>query len=108
MSDKIVFLTDASFKKEVLEADVPVLVDFYADWCGPCKRLGPLMEQIAEEYDGRAKVCKLDIDANGETPASMGIRSIPTVKLFKGGKEIETKVGLSAKEVYTALIDKNL
>lgn len=81
----IAHVTDTSFESDVLGSELPVLVDYWAEWCGPCKVIAPVLEEIAAEYDGRMKVCKLDIDANGETPPKYGIRGIPTLMLFKNG-----------------------
>ena len=85
MSDKIVYLSDESFEADVLQADGPVLVDYWAEWCGPCKMIAPILEEIATEYDGRVTVAKLNIDENAGTPPKYGIRGIPTLMLFKGG-----------------------
>jgi thioredoxin 1 len=90
-------VTDASFKLEVLDADVPVLVDFWASWCAPCKMIAPIVEELAGEYEGRVKVVKLDIDANPLTPGSLGVMSIPTLMLFKGGKAEQRIVGYQPK-----------
>lgn len=97
MSDNIVHVTDASFEEEVLKSDLPVLVDFWAAWCGPCKMIAPILDDIAKEYAGRVKVCKVDVDANGDTPAKYGIRGIPTLILFKNGNAEATKVGALSK-----------
>ncbi len=108
MSDKIVYLTDDSFEAEVLQSDLPVLVDYWADWCGPCKMIAPVLEEIAAEYDGKLKVAKLNIDENTGTPPKYGIRGIPTLMLFKDGNVEATKVGALSKSQLTAFIDSNL
>jgi len=108
LSDKIVYVTDDTFEDEVLKADVPVLVDYWADWCGPCKMIAPVLDEIAEEYSGRLKVAKLNIDENPNTPPKFGIRGIPTLMLFKGGNVEATKVGAVSKSQLTAFIDSNL
>ena len=108
MSDKIVYLTDDSFQKEVLESSEPVLVDYWAEWCGPCKMIAPILNEIADEYDGRIKVAKLNIDDNPQTPPKYGIRGIPTLMLFKNGNVEATKVGAVSKSQLTAFIDSNL
>ena len=101
-------VTDASFESDVLGSDLPVLVDYWAEWCGPCKVIAPVLEEIAAEYDGKMKVCKLDIDANGETPPKYGIRGIPTLMLFKNGNVEATKVGALSKSQLTAFLDSNI
>ena len=101
-------VTDASFESDVLGSDLPVLVDYWAEWCGPCKVIAPVLEEIATEYDGKMKVCKLDIDANGETPPKYGIRGIPTLMLFKNGNVEATKVGALSKSQLTAFLDSNI
>ncbi|MGD8407283.1 MAG: thioredoxin TrxA [Thiohalophilus sp.] len=108
MSDKIVYVTDATFEDEVLKADEPVLVDYWADWCGPCKMIAPILDEIADEYSGKIKVAKLNIDENPGTPPKFGIRGIPTLMLFKSGNVEATKVGAVSKSQLTAFIDSNL
>ncbi|MGV8948042.1 MAG: thioredoxin [Candidatus Paracaedibacter sp.] len=89
--------TDGNFTKDVLEADVPVIVDFWAEWCGPCRMLAPILEEVAKEMTGKVKVFKLNIDENSTMPAQLGVRSIPTMVLFKNGQAVSTKVGLLTK-----------
>lgn len=101
-------VTDDTFESEVLQSDVPVLVDYWAEWCGPCKVIAPVLEEIASEYDGKMKICKLDIDANEETPPKYGIRGIPTLMLFKSGAVEATKVGALSKSQLTAFLDSNI
>ena len=108
MSDKIVYLSDATFEEEVLNSDSPVLVDYWAEWCGPCKMIAPILDEIAESYDGKVKVAKLNIDENNETPPKYGIRGIPTLMLFKGGNVEATKVGAVSKSQLMAFIDSNI
>lgn len=97
MSEHIVHVSDASFDADVLNADLPVLVDFWAEWCGPCKMIAPVLDEIASEYAGKLKVCKVDVDANPDIPPKFGIRGIPTLILFKGGSAEATKVGALSK-----------
>ncbi len=97
---KPLHFTDANFQSEVLDSDQPVLVDFWAAWCGPCRAVGPTIEQLAEQYDGTVKVGKLNIDENPQSPSGFGIHSIPAVLLFKDGKVVETLVGVQPKERY--------
>lgn len=108
MSEKIVYVTDDSFEQEILQANGPVLVDYWADWCGPCKMIAPILDEIANEYDGKLKVAKLNIDENPVTPPKFGIRGIPTLMIFKGGNVEATKVGAVSKSQLTAFIDSNL
>ncbi|EGV19230.1 MULTISPECIES: thioredoxin TrxA [Thiocapsa] len=108
MSDSIVHVTDDSFEDEVLKSLEPVLVDYWADWCGPCKMIAPVLDEIAGEYAGRIKVAKLNIDENPNTPPRYGIRGIPTLMLFRQGEVEATKVGAVSKSQLTAFIDSNL
>lgn len=103
-----VVVTNSNFKKEVLESDIPVLVDFWAAWCGPCKMLGPVIEEIAEEYKGTVKVCKLNVDENGETAAEYGIMSIPTLLLFKDGVMAGQQIGFQTKEALTRFVKNSI
>jgi len=108
VSDTIVYLTDDSFQNEVLESAEPVLVDYWAEWCGACKMIAPILTEIATEYHGKVKVAKLNIDENPQTPPKYGIRGIPTLMLFKDGNVEATKVGALSKSQLTAFIDTNL
>jgi thioredoxin 1 len=108
LSDKIVYVTDDTFEQEIIKAEGPVLVDYWADWCGPCKMIAPILDEIADEYSGRLKVAKLNIDENPNTPPKFGIRGIPTLMLFKSGNVEATKVGAVSKSQLTAFIDSNL
>ncbi|HJO34594.1 MAG TPA: thioredoxin TrxA [Gammaproteobacteria bacterium] len=108
MSGEIVKVTDDSFDSQVLQAGQPVLVDYWAEWCGPCKMIAPLLEEIAEEYGDRLKVAKLNIDENPDTPPKYGIRGIPTLMLFKQGEVEATKVGALSKSQLTAFLDSNI
>lgn len=108
MSENIVNVTDASFEEEVVKAEGPVLVDYWAEWCGPCKMIAPVLEEIAKEYGDQLKICKLNIDENSETPPKFGIRGIPTLMLFKGGNVEATKVGALSKSQLAAFIEANL
>ncbi|WP_295383815.1 thioredoxin TrxA [uncultured Thiodictyon sp.] len=108
MSDNIVHVTDVSFEDDVLKSSIPVLVDFWADWCGPCKMIAPVLDEIADEYVGRLTVAKLNIDENAKTPPVYGIRGIPTLKLFREGEVVAEKVGAVSKSQLTAFINTNL
>jgi len=106
--DKIVVLTKDNFEELVVSADKPVLVDFWASWCGPCRAVAPVMEELSEEYDGRAVIGKVNVDDEGDLSAKFRIMSIPTVMLFKGGQVIEKIVGARPKSDFTKIIDKNI
>ena len=108
MSDNIVHVSDANFDAEVIQADQPVLVDYWAEWCGPCKMIAPILEEVAGSYAGSLKIAKLNIDDNPETPPKYGIRGIPTLMLFKNGSVEATKVGALSKAQLSAFIDSNL
>lgn len=107
MSD-IVHVTDASFDSDVLQSKDPVLVDFWAEWCGPCKMIAPVLEELAGEYGDKLKICKMDVDANTETPAKFGIRGIPTLIIFKGGNVEAQKVGALSKAQLREFVDANI
>ena len=108
MSEQIVHVTDDNFEAEVLKSDLPVLVDYWAEWCGPCKMIAPVLDEITGEYAGKIKVAKLNIDDNPNTPPRYGIRGIPTLMLFKDGEVEATKVGAVSKSQLIAFIDSNL
>lgn len=108
MSSNISHVTDASFGDEVLQAKMPVLVDYWAEWCGPCKMIAPILEELAVQFDGKVRIAKLNIDENPETPPQYGIRGIPTLMLFKDGQAVDTKVGAVSKSQLTEFIEGNL
>lgn len=108
VSEKIVYLSDESFESDVLQAEQPVLVDYWAEWCGPCKMIAPILEEVVNDYAGKLKIAKLNIDENPNTPPKFGIRGIPTLILFKDGDVEATKVGALSKSQLTAFIDSNL
>ena len=101
-------VSDNSFDQDVLKSDVPVLVDYWAEWCGPCKMIAPILDEVSRDYDGRVQVAKLNVDDNQEVAAKYGIRGIPTLMLFKGGQLAATKVGALSKAQLTAFIDQQL
>ncbi|MDY6828171.1 MAG: thioredoxin TrxA [Pseudomonadota bacterium] len=108
MSERIVHVTDSTFETEVLKSDVPVLLDYWAPWCGPCKMIAPVLDEIADEYADKLKVCKINIDDNESTPAKYGVRGIPTLMLFKGENVEATKVGAMSKSELSTFVDSNL
>ena len=108
MSEHIAYVTDDSFESEVLKSAQPVLVDYWAEWCGPCKMIAPILDEIADQYAGKVKVAKLNIDENPATPPRYGIRGIPTLMLFKNGNVEATKVGALSKSQLTAFLDQNI
>ena len=101
----IIHLSDDTFQKEVIESSIPVLVDYWAEWCGPCKMIAPILDDLVSEYDGKLKIAKLNIDENPQTPTKFGIRGIPTLMIFKDGNPEATKVGALSKSQLTAFID---
>jgi len=108
MSDNIINVTDATFEQEVLSSEIPVLLDYWAEWCGPCKMIAPILNDIADEYYGKIKVAKLNIDENPGTPAKFGVRGIPTLMIFKSGSIEATKVGAMSKSQLSAFIDSTI
>jgi thioredoxin 1 len=108
MSEHIHYVSDATFEAEVVQAPLPVLVDYWAEWCGPCRMIAPILEEVSQEYAGRLTVAKLNVDENQQTPAKFGIRGIPTLMLFKNGDIAATKVGALSKSQLTAFIDSHI
>ncbi len=108
MSENILAVSDQSFESDVLKASLPVLVDFWAEWCGPCKMIAPILEEVAKDYSGKLKVAKVNVDENTNTPGQYGIRGIPTLLLFKGGNVVATKVGALTKSQLAAFIDSHI
>ncbi len=107
MSDPVV-ITDGSFQQEVLDSDIPVMVDFWADWCQPCKMIAPVVQQIADEYDGKVKIGKLDVDENPQVSQALGIRGIPALLIFDGGKPVDQIVGAVPKSIIQKKLDEAL
>jgi len=107
-SPLITHVSDASFDADVLESDRPVLVDYWAEWCGPCRAIAPILEEVSRDYDGRLRVAKMNVDENREVPAKFGIRGIPTLMLFKNGQIAATKVGALSKAQLTSFLDGHL
>ena len=108
MSEKIVYLSDESFESDVLQAEHPVLVDYWAEWCGPCKMIGPALEELSAEYDGKVKIAKVNVDENPGLPAQFGVRGIPALFMFKGGEVVSNKTGAAPKASLKGWIDESL
>jgi thioredoxin 1 len=108
MSEHIIYVTDATFDADVTQAGLPVLVDYWAEWCGPCRMIAPILDEISKEYAGRLTVAKLNVDENQQTPQKFGVRGIPTLMLFKNGNIEATKVGALSKSQLTAFIDSHI
>ena len=108
MSEQLIHVTDDSFESDVLQSNVPVLVDYWAEWCGPCKMIAPILDEVASEYADKLKIAKLDVDQNAETAQKYGIRSIPCLMLFKDGDIVATQVGALSKSQLSEFIDQNL
>ena len=108
MSNQVIHTTDAAFDADVLQSPLPVLLDFWAPWCGPCRMVGPLLDQLAAEVEGKVKIVKINIDENQETPARFGVRGIPTLMVFNGGQRVATKVGALSKGQLTDFLNASL
>ena len=108
MNENIIHTSDANFQDDVINSETPVLVDYWAEWCGPCKMIAPILDEVASEYTDSLKICKIDVDANQETPPKYGIRGIPTLMLFKNGEVEATKVGALSKSQLQAFLDSNI
>jgi thioredoxin 1 len=108
VSERITHITDDTFEAEVLKAEQPVLVDYWAEWCGPCRMIAPILDDVAADYSGRVKICKLNVDENQATPPKYGIRGIPTLMLFRNGQVEATKVGAVSKSQLIAFLDSSL
>lgn len=108
MSEHIRYITDDTFNAEVLQSPLPVLVDYWAEWCGPCRMIAPILDEVSQEYAGRLNVAKLNVDENQQTPQKYGVRGIPTLMLFKNGNIEATKVGALSKSQLTAFIDSHI
>ena len=108
MSEHIVHTTDASFESEILKSETPVLLDFWAEWCAPCKMIAPLLDEIADEYQGKVTIAKINIDENPKTPPKYGVRGIPSLILFKNGNVEAQRVGVLSKSQLTTFLDENL
>lgn len=106
--DKVIHVGDSDFDAQVIESELPVLLDFWAPWCGPCKAIGPVIDELANEFDGKVKITKMNVDDNPATPGKFGVRAIPTLILFKGGKVVEQVTGAVGKAQLVAMINKTL